>query len=1150
MNSRNTLLLFLALLLVYSSRAASAIWVPSGAQKAEMALVNFAELPEGPCITVNLPLYKPVIKSINGKEYMIPLIEGAHPSLQYGCPDLPVITSLVQLTAEGSVSFELIKGTYEEQSNIEIAPSEGSVVKAPGTYVPWFGDEYLQDDFFPSSLLEQPMPFISRNKRYQAIHINPIQYNPVTKVLRVYSSMEFRLIFKENNGLNPMLAGDLLISPMPGMHLEALNSATIAHEKSGLGVSATGRMLVICPEEYKTTLQPLLDWKLKCGIVSEVVDPTAFTDALQLKAFIKSSYYSYTDLSYVLLVGDDDKVPTYALPYGSSDNTYAYIAGNDHYPDLLVGRFSVSTVNELKSMVDKTLEYETNPSGDNNWLSNATGIASTMSPGDDGESDFQHVRTLLNELREFSYDEAREFFDGTQGGLDNADDPATADILSAINQGTGFIIYAGHGSTSTWATGKVTRSAIGTLNNTGKYPVIISAACETGNFAGASCLAESWMRVGADQEKPSGAVACLMASGTQTSYPPMEGQDEMIKQITSIGNGNSSRSFGSIAVAGMGRMNSIYGDAGNVITDTWILFGDPSLQIRTKQPAAIEIKHDAFIGYHRTSFSIHTIAGPGTVTLTRNGILLGKAELQSAETIILLDQPVEVDSVMLTVTAFNSLPYSILIPVTKQPEPVCNLTPRNHSERIPVAVNFGWDSKSGGLPAHYRFYLGTDNPPANILAGIQIEQNHYMPEMHLQYDQTYYWRVDAINDEGTATGKVMEFRTIYGPDEDFESWIGKNAGWTSAGNSNWIPEQVNVFNGLQSLRSGLVQQGDSSILLYSCLAEDCDFIGFWSKVSIQENDARFIFRMDGNILSTQTRSQDWTYHSFGVDPGNHTFEWIYIHEGQLVNNDEGAWLDDINLPVHHVMATSLAPGTAVCEGQSIVPQAWAENYNSIQWETDGDGTFDDNAHLLAAYTPGINDLVKGVVKLKMITSGFDHCQQRTDEINIYPAAAPVINLPEDTVVVQGTTMVLDAGGSGIVDYLWLPDNSNAPVIHVDSVGSERGTKTLTLRVTNEAGCFSEKTMRIYFPDENMQPELSVYPNPCQGSFFLESELGATRLTTVKLLTQSGQEVWNANGDIEIIDKKGFDLNELPPATYFLVTGNHTGTQVLPLVIHK
>ena len=76
---------------------------------------------------------------------------------------------------------------------------------------------------------------------------------------------------------------------------------------------------------------------------------------------------------YLLIVGDHEKVAAYNAGMTSnmpwypnevkwSDAKYGLVSNsNDWYPDIYVGRFSPSNLTDLSTIVQRNLEYETNP---------------------------------------------------------------------------------------------------------------------------------------------------------------------------------------------------------------------------------------------------------------------------------------------------------------------------------------------------------------------------------------------------------------------------------------------------------------------------------------------------------------------------------------------------------------------------------------------------------------------------------------------------------------------------------------------------------------------------------------------------------------------------------------------------------------------
>ncbi len=1147
MTPRHTLLLFLALLLVNSSRAVSGNWISTGSPIPEAALVLFEQGSSSGSIKLSIPGFYRNEFTDNQGIYSIPEIAGSFPLIEAGSPELPALSATIQLPAAGRSELTVVSSKYIDFPGFAIPPSPGNLTRGSVTEAGLKGPAYESDAFFPGIYMNGSEPYISRNLRCQTVTLYPFQYNPVTGVLRVYYELEIGVNFLPDKGKNELSGDDLRISNLSGFNSQVLNRHPYAAVKSGGLPAGNGRMLIVCPENFREAIEPFIRWKTTCGIETEVIDPSAYPTSDKLADFIKEYYYATGDLAYLLLVGDAETVPSCMTQAGASDNTYSYIAGEDHYPDILVGRFSAVTVKDLEVQVEKTIRYEQATGTDNSWTGKAIGIASTLGPGDDGEKDFQHVRNLLNDLDNSTYTGKEEYFDGSQGGLDAEGDPVTADLITGINQGAGVILYSGHGSTSSWATGNLNRSALSNLQNAGKYPIIWSVACETGNFVGYTCLAETWMRASDNSGEPLGAVAALMASGTQTTHPPMEGQDEMVSLMVKADQPDAVRSIGGISVAGMNKMNDVYGAFGYITTDTWILFGDPSLQVRTASPAKLKVSHATAFGLGEQDFGLTVENANGTAVLSENDIILGSASLNGGFVTINLKQQPLTDTVRLTVTAFNMIPYQVSLKVIKEPAVVVGCVPQNHSRNQAIASSLKWEKGNGGAPEYYLLYLGTDNPPSNLINGQRINGNSFKPASPFNYHSTYYWRVDAVNKYGTVEGTVHQFETIHGPDEDFEAAAGNDSRWVSAGTSGWTIDESLAFSGNYSCRSGKIGDRQQSSLLYPCEVMACDFVGFWYKVSSESGKDRLQFLLDGNVIGEWSGNKDWTYASFRLDQGSHQLEWRYSKDQQNAEGQDAAWIDDIILPVHPMPALTVTDIAGVCAGTGYIPEATVTDYYTVRWETNGDGNFSDLNLVNPVYTSGVNDIQNGTVRLTLNASGYEGCPVMLADVTLGISPVPGINLPSDIIAGNGESVELDAWSQDAASYLWLPGKETASVIQLQSRSKDPEIQTVTVQVTGTSGCVAEKSVNIHFLSGTGVPDFTVYPNPCTSFFTLATEDAAT-FTTLKLLNDRGEIVWQQNEALDIVNQKNFILPSLPSSTYLLIAEANDSRKVKQLII--
>ncbi len=591
-----------------------------------------------------------------GKALVISL-ENATPLMKKGAPDLPKLTASLIIPDQASMGIEVISSSYKDFENILIAPSKGNLYRNtdPSTIPYEFGPEYKIDKFFPESLTDARDPYIVRDYRGETVILYPFRYNPLTRTLRVYYDVTVKL--KKNNGvvINPIerrKAPDQINAQFSRIYQRHFLNATSSRYDA---LDEFGKMLIITYGDFSDAIQPFVDWKRQMGYPVEVVDVASIGNSTAIKNYI-ANYYNTKGLTFVLLVGDAPQVPSSSTSAGDSDNNYSYIVGNDHYPDLLIGRFSAENVDQVATQVQKTLMYEQNPPIDHDWYTLGTGIGSDQGPGDDGEYDYQHIRNIGLDLLSYTYTYCNELFDGSQGGNDAGGNPSPSQVAQAINDGTSIINYCGHGSDNSWGTSGFSSNDVNNLVNDNLLPFVFSVACVNGNFVNGTCFAEAWMRA-THNGIPTGAIAFLGATINQSWDPPMAGQDEMDDILVETYPDNIKRTFAALSMNGCMLMNDEFGSAGVEMTDTWTVFGDPSVMVRTAFPETLSVIHDPvlFIGAEQLVITCPTEGARATLSL--DGVQLGTAVVSGGMATISFAPLTAPGTVELTVTAFNSLPY-------------------------------------------------------------------------------------------------------------------------------------------------------------------------------------------------------------------------------------------------------------------------------------------------------------------------------------------------------------------------------------------------------------------------------------------------------------------------------------------------------------
>jgi hypothetical protein len=630
-----------------------------------MAQTNYAVLNESrsteSILTFSFNQYQmQSVQTPHGTEQVI-WADQTSPILEKGSPDLPKYSESLIIPDKALMKYEILDARYTEYTHVSIAPSKGNLLRNvnPDDVAYEYGRTYQQDQFYPGELAAFNPAYIMRDFRGQTLQVFPFQYNPVTKVLRVYSEIKIKVYQSGDGGENVLdrtrtdYKVDREFNEIYQRHFINYQSQTERYT----ALQEEGSMLIICHKDWLSLLQPLVLWKNTIGRPTELVSSEAVgTTAASIKTFV-TNYYNTHDLAYLLLIGDAAQIPTNSGTGlgGHSDNAYAYISGNDHYQEFFVGRFSAETVDQVNTQVLRTIEYEKGDQLATGWLNKIMSVASSEGPGDDNELDYEHLRNIQPDLLGFTYENpVNELFDGSQGAFDAAGNPTPAQVSAALNTGVGVANYVGHGSDTYWVSSGFSVTNVMALQNYNKLPFIFDVACVNGNFVSQTCFGESWMRSHNNGE-PTGAIAIIASTINQSWNPPMIGQDEMNDILVESASAGIKRTFGGITVNGYFKMNEESSDF--AMTDTWTCFGDPSLLVRTDDPATMTVSHSNVIIVGSTSFPVNVNFEDALATISFNGTIIGSDLVESGVAEIPVSGLVPGQVLTLAVVGFNQVTY-------------------------------------------------------------------------------------------------------------------------------------------------------------------------------------------------------------------------------------------------------------------------------------------------------------------------------------------------------------------------------------------------------------------------------------------------------------------------------------------------------------
>ena len=342
---------------------------------------------------------------------------------------------------------------------------------------------YYQKEKTEFNLVTKSEVFVIHGKKGITVTLHPFRYLPASNTLIVYREVVLKIknVSARHDNVSPVFKR---------FYSKVFLNYFKLNAKVQKGKSASmGRILIITPSSYVDSLSDFVNHKQNLGYIVDVftLDDTGTTKE-EIQDFIKQRYAQITTRpDFLILVGDVDVIPAFRCstadnPY--TDLYYTTVDGDDYFPDIACGRFSVSSVAQLTNIINKTIFTEENVGGleDNALFMTA-------------DDNYQITEGTHNYVIEKYFEPngytCEKIYDHTTGA-------STNQIADSINEGKIFVVYSGHGSPSSWFfdySVSFTSYNVKTLLENTIYPFVYSFACQTGEYEYSECFAETWIRV-------------------------------------------------------------------------------------------------------------------------------------------------------------------------------------------------------------------------------------------------------------------------------------------------------------------------------------------------------------------------------------------------------------------------------------------------------------------------------------------------------------------------------------------------------------------------------------------------------------------------------------------------------------------------------
>jgi len=497
------------------------------------------------------------------------------PSSLLGNPEVYMTGSLLVVPPGFEPQLEDVAVQTKEFSGIRIRPAQQEW-RCAGPTGPRAGfafnsQLYASDSVYPAHWASLEEVGNMGGVRLVRVAMNPVRMAMATESLQVAYEMNVRVSFKRmGRSVSPI--------EVPASLWDTLVASTVNAKSLNRLVRRSDRaerMVILVADGFQEVIRPYVAWKQSRGLKIDVVTLTqAGSSKETLQQYIQTAY-DQADVkpTYLLFVGNKDTMPAFKESTGSgsaaSDYRMTLLAGDDAIPDVFYGRFLSDTEEELRTQIQRTIEYERNL-GNQPWYRNAMTIASDegSNPSDEG-----YALQVQEALATGKFDSFDSFFQGEK--------TATSDnILGALKEGRGWIAYFGHGSGTSWGSvnDRFNNSTIEKVENNGKLPVLIDVACLNASWINLpKCFGKTWMTQ-TNSEGPVGTVAYYGGSVSISWHPPAVMSVGIAKRHAE----SQLPTIGSSVIAGQLYLMEQMGDTTAVRDNLkWYnLFGDPSLVVR------------------------------------------------------------------------------------------------------------------------------------------------------------------------------------------------------------------------------------------------------------------------------------------------------------------------------------------------------------------------------------------------------------------------------------------------------------------------------------------------------------------------------------------------------------------------------------------
>ena len=460
-----------------------------------------------------------------------------------GKPELPCINRYIAIPQGANAKVKVNSFKKEVIEDVNIVPSNGNFAATEKVVKDYRKDNdiYSKDEFYPANIVSLDKPTSLRGLDAVGLYICPVQFNPITKELIVYTEINISIEFDGGRGTfgderlrsqywDPIYQHNILnYNSLPKVDYEQRMQTWIKEDAEG----AEYIILIPNDEGFRIQAQSLADYRKTHGIMTKVysLDDIGASNSDDIDEWFTYAYNNWdiAPVAACLLATHGQElwhnIPASYLSHPTedsciSDNAYSDMNG-DLLPDMVFSRLIAESAEDAEALVNKQMEYEylkpiMNPDyykkpitctgwDIQHWFQmcseSITGFFKKIGKEPQRINEIYNlyidedytieypvdsiwsVGSNTNQIINFFGPNGLNYFPQYPIDAGDFNSGSSEQVAEAINDGSFYIHHRGHGGPSSWAGPYIDSNILkDLLNNKDKLTYVISSNCYNGIF--------------------------------------------------------------------------------------------------------------------------------------------------------------------------------------------------------------------------------------------------------------------------------------------------------------------------------------------------------------------------------------------------------------------------------------------------------------------------------------------------------------------------------------------------------------------------------------------------------------------------------------------------------------------------------------------